>query len=310
MKVLCFGSLNIDYTYRVERFVTEGETIRAVRMDTFCGGKGLNQSISLSRAGVDVWHAGVAGIGSGLLLDALQKDGVHLDYLKVTDQVPNGQAIIQVDDAGRNCIIVYPGSNAMITKEYVEQVLENFDRNDSIVLQNEISNLSYIVHRAREKGMQIFLNPSPITQDLTKDLLAQVDYLIINEVEGKALTGFDSFEQILDAFQRECPCMRIVLTVGKQGVLYRDGQQTLSHGSYDVEVADTTAAGDTFSGYFIAGICQGMEPAVALHNASIAGAICVSRRGAAPSIPKVAEVMEFDRIYGGRSSDSVIRHKT
>lgn len=205
MKVLCFGSLNIDYTYRVERFVTEGETIRAVRMDTFCGGKGLNQSISLSRAGVDVWHAGVAGIGSKLLLDTLQNDGVHLDYLKVTDQVPNGQAIIQVDDVGRNCIIVYPGSNAMITKEYVNQVLQNFGQDDSIVLQNEISNLSYIVHKARERGMRIFLNPSPITEDLTHELLAQVDYLIINEVEGKALTGFDTFDRILDALQQEYP---------------------------------------------------------------------------------------------------------
>lgn len=299
MKVLCFGSLNIDYTYRVERFVTEGETIRAVRMDTFCGGKGLNQSISLSRAGVPVWHAGIAGIGSGLLLDALQKDGVHLDYLKVTDQVPNGQAIIQVDDAGRNCIIVYPGANAMITREYVDQVLENFDTDDSIVLQNEISNLAYIVRRAKEKGMRIFLNPSPITQDLTKDLLAQVDYLIINEVEGKALTGFGNFCQILDALQQEYPCMRVVLTVGRQGVLYRDERQTLSHGSYNVEVADTTAAGDTFSGYFIAGICRGVEPATALHNASIASAICVSRRGASSSIPKAAEVREFDRTYGG-----------
>lgn len=198
----------------------------------------------------------------------------------------------------------------MVTREYVDQVLENFGKDDSIVLQNEISNLPYIVRRAREKGMHIFLNPSPITQDLTRDLLAQVDYLIINEVEGKALTGFDSFGQILDALQQEYPGMRIVLTVGKQGVLYRDEQQTLSHGSYDVEAADTTAAGDTFSGYFIAGICRGVEPATALHNASIASAICVSRRGATPSISKAAEVMEFDLIFGGGSPDSVIHHRT
>lgn len=298
MKVLCFGSLNIDYTYRVERFVTEGETIRAVRMDTFCGGKGLNQSISLSRAGASVWHAGVAGIGSEILLDALDKDHVHLDYLKVTDQVPNGQAIIQVDDSGRNCIIVYPGSNAMVTREYADQVLANFGREDSIVLQNEISNLAYIICRAREKGMRIFLNPSPITDELTDELLAQVDYLIINEVEGKALTGADRFDRILDVLREKYPGTRIVLTVGKDGVLYRDDRQTLTHKSYNVEAVDTTAAGDTFSGYFIAETCRGADPETALHCASVASAICVSRKGASPSIPKLTEVLEFDRTLG------------
>ena len=295
MRVLCFGSMNIDYTYYVDQFVSEGATIRASRMSTFCGGKGLNQSIALSRGGAQVWHAGVAGTGSGILLDALKHDGVKLDYLKITEEIPNGQAIIQVDKAGRNCIIVYPGSNGKVTKAYADSVLAHFDRGDGIVLQNEISNLEYIVHSARERGMTIFLNPSPITEELTETLLHQVDYLILNEVEGKALTGKDDFYEILDAFGTLYPNTRIVLTVGTRGVLYRDKTQTLSHCSYRVPVEDTTAAGDTFSGFFIAGISRGMDTAEALRYASMAAAICVSRKGASPSIPTLEEVRAFEK---------------
>lgn len=295
MKVLCFGSLNVDYTYYVDQFVTEGATIRASRMDTFCGGKGLNQSIGLSRGGVSVWHAGVAGIGSQILLDALRQDGVNLEYLKITNETPNGQAIIQVDNSGRNCIIVYPGSNAMVTKDYVDEVLSHFTEGDYIVLQNEISSLDYIIRSAHKKGMTIFLNPSPITDDLSFELLGMVDYLILNEVEGKSLTGCTTFSEILDVLHENCPNTRIVLTVGKQGVIYRDGNRTLTHGSYCVPVVDTTAAGDTFSGFFIASISRNLSVEDALRYASMASGICVSREGASPSIPKLAEVLEFEK---------------
>lgn len=295
MRVLCFGSMNIDYTYYVDRFVTEGATVLASRMATFCGGKGLNQSIALSRGGADVWHAGVAGIGSEVLLEALRGEGVHLEYLRVTEQVPNGQAIIQVDGAGRNCIIVYPGSNAMVTKGYVDEVLAHFQPGDAIVLQNEISNLEYIIRSAEKKGLTIFLNPSPITEELRFDLIQCVDYLILNEVEGKALTGQSSFEEILNVFQVKCPKTKIVLTIGKKGVMYRDQNGTLSHGSFNVPVADTTAAGDTFSGFFIASVSRGLGAWDALRYASMASAICVSRKGAAPSIPKLVEVLDFER---------------
>lgn len=295
MRVLCFGSMNIDYTYYVDQFVTEGATILASHMSTFCGGKGLNQSIALSRGGAQVWHAGVAGTGSAILLEALKQDGVKLDYLEITEEIPNGQAIIQVDNTGRNCIIVYPGSNGKVTKAYADSVLAHFAPGDCIVLQNEISNLEYIIHSAKEKGMTIFLNPSPITELLTEEVLRQVDYLILNEVEGKALTGKTDFYDILDAFGVLCPETRIVLTIGKQGVLYRDKARTLSHGSYRVPVEDTTAAGDTFSGFFIAGISRGLDAAEALRCASMAAAICVSRKGASPSIPTLEEVHTFEK---------------
>lgn len=295
MRVLCFGSLNVDYVYQVDHFVTEGETIRSSRMDSFCGGKGLNQSIGLSRGGAEVWHAGVAGIGSQILLDALREDGVHLDYLKISDKVPNGQAVIQVDRTGRNCIIVYPGSNDLVTREYVDEVLANFSAGDFIVLQNEISNVDYIIRCAHEKGMVIFLNPSPITPDLDFHLLRQVDSLILNEVEGRCLTGCTEYADILDGLRRNCPDTRIVLTIGEEGVLYRDEAGTLSHKSYRVPVVDTTAAGDTFSGFFIASISRGLPVEDALRYASMASAICVSREGASPSIPKLEQVLEFEK---------------
>lgn len=295
MKVLNFGSLNVDYVFSVDHFVTEGETIRADRMEIFPGGKGLNQSVALSRAGAQVWHAGVVGTGSQILLDCLEKAGVQLEFLRFSESVPNGQAVLQVDSSGRNCIIVYPGSNATVTKDYIDWVLARFSPGDYLVLQNEISNIDYIICSAKAKSMAVFLNPSPITPDLNFELLRQVDCLILNEVEGKYLTGRSDFLEILDVLHDRCPETRTVLTIGKKGVLYRDQDGILQHPSYNVPVVDTTAAGDTFSGYFIACVSRGLCPSDALRYASMASGLCVGKKGASPSIPGLDQVLAFEQ---------------
>lgn len=295
MKILNFGSLNIDYVYKVDHFVRSGETLSSDAMDIFSGGKGLNQSIALVRAGADaIYHAG--GIGKsdgGFLKNILLNNHVNVDLVREFDS-PTGHAIIQIDKFGENCILLYGGTNQLLTEAYIDEVLENFQSNDFIVLQNEINLLDYIIRRAHQKEMKIFLNPSPINEKIFGLSLDYVDYLILNEVEAGELCPNTEKSDLLNSLSEKYPNAKIILTLGEAGVAYKDGNNVLRHGIYDVAVVDTTAAGDTFTGYFISAISNGHEPTKALEIASIAAAIAVSRNGAEPSIPYLGEVLNSD----------------
>lgn len=295
MKILSFGSLNIDNVYSVDHFVQPGETISALNKEVFCGGKGLNQTIAAARAGVEVYHAGKVGPDGGILVDCLKNDGIHTDYiLRGTES--SGHSIIQLDKKGGNCIIVYGGTNTQLTKEEINGVLKDFGKGDILLIQNEINLLDVLMKLAAEKGMQIALNPSPINSYLLERCpLNLVRYFILNEVEGKTISGADGREDILAALKEKYPNSAIVLTLGSHGVLYNDQDNTYCHGIYDTEVVDTTAAGDTFTGYFIAGIAKQLPMEDVLEQASIASSIAVSRKGAVPSIPFLKEVEAFDR---------------
>jgi len=151
MKILNFGSLNIDYTYQVEHFVRAGETLSSDSLQIFSGGKGLNQSIALSRAGADVWHAGAVGKEDGeFLLRQLEEAGVHTEFIAHTEG-KTGHAIIQKDPTGQNCILLYGGANQEITRQMADRVLESFEEGDFLILQNEISEIGYIMEKAHEK---------------------------------------------------------------------------------------------------------------------------------------------------------------
>ena len=141
MKVLNFGSLNIDYVYDVDDFVKKGETISSKDLNVFCGGKGLNQSVALAKAGAEVYHAGMIGEDGKFLLDLLKEAGVNIDNVVIRDDIRTGNAIIQRNKSGDNCIILFSGANRSITKDYVDRVLSGFEKGDYIVLQNEISEL-------------------------------------------------------------------------------------------------------------------------------------------------------------------------
>lgn len=289
MKVLNFGSLNIDMVYNVDNFVHPGETISSLKMEKFCGGKGLNQSLALARAGAEVYHAGCIGPDGGMLTEILKSSKANTEYIKMVD-TPTGHAIIQVDNKGQNCIILYGGANMEVTTQYVDTVLNNFNKDDIILLQNEISSLSYIIDKAYERGMKIALNPSPINENIIKASLDKVSYFILNEIEGREITGRTKAEDIIEGFKKKYPKAKIVLTLGENGVIYFDGETKYRHGIYAVDVIDTTAAGDTFTGYFLAGIIRGQQPMEILKTASMASALAVSVKGAANSIPDLNTV--------------------
>ena len=292
MKILNFGSLNLDYVYSVDHFVAEGETLASTVRNTFCGGKGLNQSVALARAGAQVFHAGCTGPEGDMLTDMLQDAGVNITHVRKVD-TPTGHAIIQVDPNGRNCILLFGGANQCNDPDYVDTVLTHFEQGDWLVLQNEISSLSHLISAAKRKGMTVVLNPSPFDKSLIAAGLGQVDYLLLNETEGKQLTGYEAPAEILNAIRACFPTLKVVLTLGKDGCIYDDGAQRISHGIYAVKAADTTAAGDTFTGFFISAISAGLPPADAIRRASAASAIAVSRPGAAPSVPTACEVDQF-----------------
>ena len=132
MRIINFGSLNIDKVYQVEQFVRPGQTITAKDYAVAAGGKGLNQSVALARAGAAVWHAGKLGADGAMLRDRLAENGVELSCLMVGD-CPTGHAIIQVDRSGQNCIILYGGTNRQITQDYADEVLSHFAAGDVLV---------------------------------------------------------------------------------------------------------------------------------------------------------------------------------
>lgn len=293
MRILNLGSLNFDKVYNVAHFVSGGETVLSRGFGEFLGGKGLNQSIALARAGAEVYHAGAIGPDGAALKEALEESGADTRYLRQVDTV-SGHAIIQ-NANGQNCIIVCGGANQCVSKEQIQETLSDFGLGDWLLIQNEVSNVPFAIEEAKRRGMTVAFNASPITEELLFYPLEQVDCFLINEVEGKALSGVksDDFGVILEALAARFPEAAIVLTVGKEGVLYREDDCRLKHGSYLVNAVDTTAAGDTFCGYFLSCISRGMSAEKALEIASKASAIAVSRHGAVPSIPRWEEVMAF-----------------
>lgn len=297
MKVICFGSLNIDYTYKVDHFVQKGETLSSDSLQVFSGGKGLNQSIALAKAGVETWHAGSIGEDGRFLLKQMEDAGVNTDCVTILSDTRTGNAIIQNDKEGDNCILLYGGANQAITRGQVDEVMGRCEKGDFLVLQNEINELTYIVEQAHEKGLKIVLNPSPMNEKIRRLPLAYVDYFMLNEIEaGQILNreiqeGFDK-EELGRALMECFPNAVIVLTLGKEGAIYMDQNETFTQSSYKVKAVDTTAAGDTFTGYFIGGILRGLPVREAMDMASRASAIAVTRLGASPSIPVLKEVEE------------------
>lgn len=301
MKIINFGSLNIDKIYHVKEFVMAGQTIKASSYQTASGGKGFNQSLSAAKAGADVLHAGFIGQDGQFLKKELEDSHVNVDMLETVD-LPTGHAIIEVNAEGQNRIIIHGGSNLCFDISYIKRVLDQCTANDFVLLQNETNCTAEIIHSAHQKGMQVVFNPSPMPEDLSLLPLSDVDCFIVNEVEGFQLAealGLHPSEKehdhILSVLAENYPEKDIIMTLGEEGVLYQKGSLKHHMKAFPVNVIDTTAAGDTFTGYFLSAVCKGKEIYTALQEASAASAIAVSRMGAGPSIPSYCEVKAFLR---------------
>jgi ribokinase len=291
MKVLNFGSLNFDHFYEVEHIVRPGETIPSGKYRLACGGKGLNQSVALAHAGANVFHAGKVGRDGEALLTCLKAAGVNTRYVEMTEEAPSGHAIIQVEKNGQNSIIIHGGANRAILQEDVSRVLGAFEPGDCMLLQNEVSCTAEMIDQAKKQGLTIFLNPSPMDERVAGYPLEKVDYFIINEIEGRDLSEATEAGAIISAMRKRFPEAVTLLTLGEKGVLYADQQSSLAVPAEKVRAVDTTAAGDTFTGFFIAQMLAGQPIETCLRTACHAAAICVTRPGAADSIPHLQEVI-------------------
>ena len=297
-KVLCFGSMNIDYTYKVRHFVKKGETISADSLRIFSGGKGLNQAIALSRAGAETCLAGCIGEDGLFLLKELEAAGVDTGYVRVLGDVRTGSAVIQNDAEGDNCIILYGGANRAVTREQADTVLAGFQSDDCLVLQNEINEIPYIIRRAHERGMRVVLNPSPMEVSVLDFPLEYVDCFMLNRVESAQLLGIENEPraaeaELMAALGEKFPAAEIILTLGEEGSAYIGCGETVRQRPYHIKTVDTTAAGDTFTGFFIGGRMRGLSVSEAMDLASKAAALSVTKPGASPSIPTLAEVTEY-----------------
>ena len=300
MKIINFGSLNIDKVCSVEEFVQPGETIMATGYSVNAGGKGLNQSVAAARAGAQVLHAGAVGSDGLFLKEILADAGADVSCLRTMD-TESGCAFIEVNSKGQNRIIVSAGTNRMYTEEYIQSVLEKAEAGDFVLLQNEINMVGEIIRLSHEKGCRVVFNASPIQKNPEELPLELVDIFMVNELEAAALAGTSAegdFRDILKALQKKYPKAAIVMTLGKDGVLYGYKEEFYSHPIFKVNAVDTTAAGDTFCGYFLAALCAGKSVEMALREASAASAMAVSAKGAAPSIPVHSAMEEWLR---GRS---------
>lgn len=289
MKIINFGSLNIDYVYEVPHFVKAGETLASTSYRTFTGGKGLNQSVALAKAGASVLHAGKIGPEGKWLISELTRAGVDTSGI-IEGDIPTGHAIIQVSKAGENCILLFGGANQSIRPDEVDQTLLRAERGDIVLLQNEINGIDSIIKKSHTKGLQIVFNPAPFDVSIKNLPLDLISYLILNETEGSELTGRTVPSEIIESLIKDYPNCSIVLTLGAEGVKYKDSSEEITLKAEKVNVVDTTAAGDTFIGYFLSTLVQGGIVNDALLKANRAASICVTRKGAAASIPAREEV--------------------
>ena len=205
----------------------------------------------------------------------------------------SGHAIIQIDRRGENCILVYPGANHCFTEAKVDEILSDFNEGDLLLLQNEINLMDYIVKSAHERGLKIALNPAPFNDKVKAIDLSLIDYLVVNEIEGCDLANEEDESKVIDTLKSMYPQTHILLTLGSKGCLYTQGEMVIKQEAYKVEAVDTTAAGDTFIGYFIAGLVEGYEIKECLELAARASSITVTRKGSSSSIPTIEEVRQL-----------------
>ena len=291
MAVISLGSMNLDHVYGVAHFVAAGETILSSALKDAIGGKGLNQSIALTRSGAKVLHTGRLGVGGEPLRDFLVQNGVDVSIMESCG-APQGHTVIQLTPQGQNSIIVFGGSNREIDPTYIDRVLDQAQRGDYLVMQNEISGVRYAVEAAVKRGLKVVLNASPVTEELRDIPLEGIAWLCVNEDECAALAGCEGAMEALDALSAKYPRIGILLTLGSEGSVVRKDGQTYRQQAFRVKAVDTTGAGDTYTGFFVGMIDQGKDIPTAMRIAAKASAMAVTHLGAAESIPQLKDVMD------------------
>lgn len=292
MAVINFGSINIDHVYQVEHFVQPGETIASNAYQQLLGGKGANQSIALAKAGAEVRHVGRINNNDAAIKQTLIKHGIDCKYVQCTE-TPSGHAIIQVTPTGENAIVLFGGANQELDSKTVMAALDSTKSADWVLTQNETSAIDEALKQAKEKGLKVAFNPAPMTASVKELPKECIDLLIVNEVEASEFAETDELSQIEAFFHQHWAHAEVIITLGKAGVVMLKKGQRIEVPAFVVEAVDTTAAGDTFIGYFLAAYADHTDAKQSLTRACAASALAVTVEGAAQSIPEQDTVNRF-----------------
>lgn len=297
-RVVVVGSLNMDLVTRAERLPRAGETLAGESFNTVPGGKGANQAVAAARLGADVAMIGCVGSDDygQQLRDGLLAEGIDCGAVATIAGVSSGVALIVVDATSQNAIVIVAGSNARLLPESIQCFDKLLQGADVIVCQMEIPSqtVAYVLERGRALGKTVILNPAPATGPLPVEWLANIDYLIPNESEACALTGLPvddlASAEVAARQLRSLGVARVIVTLGAGGALLVGVEGSEHFTAPAVRALDTTAAGDTFVGAFASALARGRSEREAIGFGQRAAAISVTRPGAQPSIPRLAEL--------------------
>jgi len=299
-RVLVFGSINTDITVYVDKLPMPGETVTGGTWDTFPGGKGANQAVAASRAGVPVSVYGCLGddpFGQDRLA-SLATTGISTAGVRVLAGVRSGVALIMVDAHGENSIAVAPGANMQFLADGVD--IPGVPRGETWValFQNEIprETTEALILQAKTAGCLVMWNIAPtIGRRPERRILQAVDYLVCNKNELQALVGGEGTVESQAEAPLDWGVKNVIVTLGRNGSVWRNAKALYRQEAFPVEAVDAVGAGDCYCGVLAASLASGAEVPAALRRASAAAALKTTRRGAQPSMPTSAEVDDFLR---------------
>lgn len=284
MTIHCLGSINVDHVHRVPHFPSPGETLTDEGYSVGLGGKGANQAVAVARSGATARFVGAIGADGVWALDLLAKAGIETSGIAKLDAA-TGHAVIYVDPAGENSIVIHGGANQALTQSMIDTALDEAKPGDWWLTQNETNLVTESIAAAKARGLKTAYSAAPFDPAATEAVLPHLDLLAVNEGEAAALRAH---------LGKEPDVPMLVTTLGSQGVtLTQQGSDTLTLPAFNVTPTDTTGAGDTFVGTLVGALDQGADLATAARTASAAAAISVTRPGASDAIPTAAEVTAF-----------------
>ncbi len=300
-KVVVVGSLNMDLVARAQRLPQPGETVVGSGFATVPGGKGANQAVAAARLGASTAMIGCVGDDAygQQLREALQAEGIDCQAVATAAGASSGVALIVVDDASQNAIVIVAGGNGEVSPQRIQAADALLQQADVVVCQLEVpaDTVAFTLKRARALGRTVILNPAPVAAPLPADWYPAIDYLIPNESEAATLTGVrvDSLGSAEQAARHLLAqgAGKVIITLGALGSLFADGNGFEHFPAPVVRAVDTTAAGDTFVGAFAAALARGEGERQAIAFGQVAAALSVTREGAQPSIPRLADVTGF-----------------
>ncbi|MFM7327507.1 MAG: ribokinase [Bacteroidota bacterium] len=298
--ICVIGSSNTDMVVRGARIPAPGETVLGGEFFLFPGGKGANQAVAAARLGGNVSF--IACIGNDSFgresLGRFQAEGIDCRWIQTDPVAPSGVAMITVDAHGENSIIVAPGANACVTPELVTAAIHAMPADAIILIQLEIPIATVVtaIREANNRGLSVILNPAPAAY-LQDELFNQISIITPNETEAEMLTGIlviDSASAVQAAqWFHDKGVEKVVITLGSGGAFYSDRERSGIIKAAEVTVADTTGAGDCFSGALAVAIAEGKDFPEAIHFACAAATCSVTRMGAQPSMPDRSQVIDM-----------------